>query len=209
MGGNAAQPGLEELILEAVRGELARAHVALPAKIVSYDQATQTATVQPTIRARYRDERGQSTPYQLPSIAKVPVAFPAGGGFSITWPLAVGDKGLLLVVERSLDEWKATDGDDCTPQDPRRFDLTDCTFIPALRSPAAPLTEVLAGAMVIAGAEIRLGSKTAAQAFVLGTAFKTLYNAHTHATGVGPSGPPVVLMDAAPGTHLSLKIKGE
>jgi hypothetical protein len=46
-------------------------------------------------------------------------------------------------------------------------------------------------------------SEGATEAVIKGTAFKSLYDAHTHPTGVGPSGPPIVPMDAAPGTHLS------
>lgn len=202
-------PALEDVLLDTIRGELARAHVGLPARVVSYDRTTQTAVVQPVIRGRYRTPEGESATYRMPQIAGVPVAFPAGGGFSITWDLAVDDEVLLAICERSLDEWKAQGGDDVTARDRRRFDLSDAVAIPGLRSPGSPLVQVQDGAMVIAGAEIRIGSRTAAQAFVLGTAFKILYNAHVHPSPFGPTGFPAEPMDAAPGTHLSLKIKGE
>ena len=42
---------------------------------------------------------------------------------------------------------------------------------------------------------------------MLGNAFMTLFNSHTHPTGVGPSGPPVVQMVG--GTHVSAKHKTE
>lgn len=38
---------------------------------------------------------------------------------------------------------------------------------------------------------------SATELMILGNAFMTLYNAHTHPTGVGPSGPPMVPMSAA------------
>lgn len=56
------------------------------------------------------------------------------------------------------------------------------------------------------GVEIKLGSAATERA-VLGDALKTLYDAHTHPTGVGPSGPPVAPMVV--GTHLSTKVKVE
>lgn len=192
---NDQAPSIGELILEAARGELARSHVALPARVVSYDQVTQTCAVQPDVRARYRTPEGESVAYQLPQITSVPVAFPAGGGCSITWPLAADDEVLLVICERSLDEWKSTAGSDCTPRDKRRFDLTDAVAIPGLRSPGAPLTEV-ANALVIAGAEIRLGSITAADFVALASLvdnrlgkLQAAVDGHMHATAA--AGPPV------------------
>lgn len=44
----------------------------------------------------------------------------------------------------------------------------------------------------------------ATEAAILGDAFKTTYDAHTHPTGMGPSGPPAVLL---PANNLSTKVK--
>lgn len=44
----------------------------------------------------------------------------------------------------------------------------------------------------------------ATERIVLGDSFALLYNAHVHGTAIGPTGIPTVLMDAVPGTHLSL-----
>lgn len=211
---------LDELLDEAIRGIIdARVHVALPGKIVSYDEATQTAAVQPIVRARYRTPDGESTQYKLPQLPKVPVAFPQGGNCSITWPLVVGDDVLLVVAERSLAEWKAGGGlpGDISPRDPRRFDLSDAVAIAGLSSPAHPLAQVLAGAMVLAAPDVRIGSNAATHAFVFGDAMKAVFNAHIHPTPAGPSGPPQEGAVAAPFDnaaaasypHLSTKIKGE
>lgn len=51
------------------------------------------------------------------------------------------------------------------------------------------------GEVTITAEKIRLG-ESAAQKLVLGDAFMTLFNSHTHATGVGPSGPPTPTMTA-------------
>ncbi len=209
---DAVWPSLEDVLQAAIRSELARVHVGFAARVVSYARVTQTVTVQPIVRGRHRTAEDISESYILPQITRVPVAFPQGSGGSITWPLANGDTGLCVVMERSHDEWAATGNADCIPQDRRRFDLTDAVFYPGLSSPADPLTEVDPTAMVVAAGALKLGSKTAAQPFVLGTALQTLFNAHTHGTPAGPSGPPTQLMGApvSPGyPHLSAKITGE
>ncbi len=61
------------------------------------------------------------------------------------------------------------------------------------------------GEITIKADTIKLGD-SAGQKLVLGDAFQTLFNAHTHPTGVGPSGPPVQPMTAQ---HLSRVSKTE
>lgn len=204
-------PTLDEVLQQAIRGALAGVHIGFVARVVSYDSVKQTVNLQPVVRGRRRLETGEVQTYQLPQLVGVPVEWPQGTGYSLTWPLQAGDEGLVRVMERSHDEWKATGNGDCTPQHARRFDLSDATFYPGAASPASPLPASAydAAAMVLGASALKIGSSSAIQAFVLGTAFKTLYNSHTHATPAGPSGPPAVLMDAVPGTHLSSKIKGE
>jgi uncharacterized protein involved in type VI secretion and phage assembly len=67
--------------------------------------------------------------------------------------------------------------------------------------------ELSSTGVVIKSTAIKLGSDGAAQSLVLGDAFMTLFNSHTHPTGVGPSGPPVQPMVA--GSHVSTKHKAE
>lgn len=47
----------------------------------------------------------------------------------------------------------------------------------------------------------------ATELMILGNAFMTLYNAHIHPTGVGPSGPPTVLMSATQLSQDGNKVK--
>jgi hypothetical protein len=62
-----------------------------------------------------------------------------------------------------------------------------------------------AGEVVITADRIQLGAN-AGEPLVLGDSFMQLFNQHTHATGVGPSGPPTPPMQT---THLSSKNKTE
>jgi uncharacterized protein involved in type VI secretion and phage assembly len=61
------------------------------------------------------------------------------------------------------------------------------------------------GEVVIKAARIKL-CENAAQKLVLGDSFMQLFNAHTHPTGVGPSGPPATPMTPA---QLSSKVTTE
>lgn len=64
------------------------------------------------------------------------------------------------------------------------------------------------GKMSLETTNLELGGALATEAAVLGTAFTTLFNAHTHAgvtVGAGATGPPTPLM--VPGVHTSLSVK--
>ena len=67
--------------------------------------------------------------------------------------------------------------------------------------------ELSKSGVLIKASTIKIGSDGVSQGLVLGDAFMTLFNAHTHPTGVGPSGPPVTPMVA--GNHVSTKHKTE
>jgi uncharacterized protein involved in type VI secretion and phage assembly len=69
--------------------------------------------------------------------------------------------------------------------------------------------ELSSTGVVIKSTAIKLGSDGAAQSLVLGDAFMTLFNSHTHPTGVGPSGPPPLAQRMVTGSHVSTKHKTE
>lgn len=46
------------------------------------------------------------------------------------------------------------------------------------------------GEVIVKAQSIKIGSDAASEPLVLGNSFMQLFNAHTHPTGVGPSGPP-------------------
>jgi len=67
--------------------------------------------------------------------------------------------------------------------------------------------ELSADGVVITSDSIRIGSANCSEGLVLGKALMTLFNAHTHPTGVGPSGPPASPMQE--GMHVSSKHRTE
>ena len=127
-------------------------HTHALGRVLSYDHAKQRATIQLIIRARLNEE-----PRKIPPITGVPVLFPAGGGFSMTWPLAKGDEGNVVFMGRSLDEWNTLGAGDITPSDLRRFDLSDAVFCAGLRPLTRPLQNVETDAISIGQEEASAG----------------------------------------------------
>lgn len=90
----------------ATDSRLVEVHTMLPGIIESFDPGTQTARVQPAIK-RIFTERG---PLPIPVCVDVPVEFPGGGGFFVTFPIKPGDECVLCFSERCIDNWHATGG---------------------------------------------------------------------------------------------------
>lgn len=140
---------LEEMIEALVFAGTAKLCTGALAVVTNYDDTTgkvPTCTAKPIMRAGIK---GSSASLDMPAISNIPVLFPSGGGFSITWPLVKGDVVFLTFSDRSLDEWLEVGGSDINPQDKRRHALTDAVAIPAARPKSAPLVGSVAGALVI------------------------------------------------------------
>lgn len=97
-------------------------YVAMPAKVVKYDSATQYADVQPQLYQKFNDGSLQA----YPVIPGVPVKHPRaqGGKSFIHLPLEAGDDVILIFSSRSLDNWKSSGGM-TDPDDSRKNHLTD------------------------------------------------------------------------------------
>lgn len=65
-----------------------------------------------------------------------------------------------------------------------------------IRSKAGSTMVFKANGDIVLKSPVKIG-EGATELLILGNAFMTLYNAHTHPTGVGPSGPPAVAMTTA------------
>lgn len=124
-----------------LENRLADLHTALPAKVVAYDPATQSADVQPIWQRKIELPDGEVVSIGMPQVNKAPVYMPAGGGFRVSFPLQAGDFVMLLVAQRSLDAWlnSPTPEEVNAPGDPRKHSLSDAMVIPGIRPYARAL----------------------------------------------------------------------
>ena len=127
------QPTLGSVIRAAIDARLATVFTSLLARVVSYDHTRQSCSAQPvTQQARTADDGGRvATP--LPVIADVPVQWPGGGGFRVTFPLAAGDYVLLVFTSGEISGWKVGGGASLDPKDDRRHHLSDAVAVPCVR----------------------------------------------------------------------------
>lgn len=113
--------------------------VAADVEIVSYDTATQTASVRPVVSVPLLGEDGAITGTPLPVISGCPVRWPSGGGRSLCWGLEPGDRAKAIVRTRSHDEADSGADAPVTPASTRAFDWSDAWIEPHDATPAAPL----------------------------------------------------------------------
>lgn len=125
-------PSAERAMARALDSRVKRLHTALPGRVLSFDPQWQTASVQPLIDQVLVD----GTRVPLPVLADVPVQFPRGGGFVLTFPVRPGDECLLLFNERCIDGWWQS-GEPSEPLDYRQHDLSDAVAIMGIELAAA------------------------------------------------------------------------
>jgi hypothetical protein len=110
----------EEAASAQIEGRLKDLHTCLPGIIMSFDPAKQTCVAQPAIQ-RIFTEKGT---VNLPVCVDVPVQFPGGGDFFLTFPVKAGDECMLHFSERAIDNWYASGGAQA-PAEYRLHDLSD------------------------------------------------------------------------------------
>ncbi len=225
MSGNRT-PDLSTIFRKAIAVAAAGLRVMEPAKVISYNEENQTATVLSLFKEA---DSTTEDAKELPQLIECPVWHLRVGLAAIYLPIRPGDKVALLFADKSLDNWQDSEGENpIDPQDTRTHDLTDALVIPGMYSPNDPIPNVdpadirivlydTSGAIrsqfylggdtgdivLLSENLLRLGAALASQQAILGNLFMTLYNAHIHSTGVGPSGPPAVPMSV---TQLSEKV---
>lgn len=129
------QNDTEETLRLAMDGRQAQIHTNQPGIIVSFDPVKQTAVVQPAIQARVRLPDGTHVFRKLPLVLDVPVAFPGGGGATMTFPIKAGDECLLSHTHRDLSAWWQQGGVQ-PPLELRMHDLSDAVCQVGIRSQA-------------------------------------------------------------------------
>lgn len=99
----------------------------LPARVVSYDRARNTATVQPLISLL---TTSGSSVARAP-LASVPVLALGGGGFFVGFPVKEGDMGWIEASDRDIALFmQAAGNDSAQPNSKRLHSFSDGRFIP-------------------------------------------------------------------------------
>lgn len=132
-------PSSEELTRAWIERYLGDLHVALPGRVVSYDENTQTADVLPLVRHPSPQPDGSVAQEDLPVIPSVPVLWMRGGGCFVALPLEPGDGVQLLVNSAAIGHWRAGQGEVTDAGDLRRHHLSHAVAIPGLATRGAAL----------------------------------------------------------------------
>lgn len=133
--------GPQELERIAFDRQAAHLRTATPG-IICAVHANGTVDVQPVIM-QVTTLDGVRSDEPLSVLTGVPTVFTYYAqtlGMSITLPLQPGDEGLLIVADRSIDNWQVASGVQAVaePVSPRHHNLTDALFIPgAISEPHA------------------------------------------------------------------------
>jgi hypothetical protein len=131
---------------EIFEAQLAQLHTAFPARVESFDAATQTVDVTPQLKTAYPDGEGGFTHKAMPVLPNVPVCFPRAGSFFLSFPLAKGDFVLVVVCDRSLQAWRDK-GQAVEPGDLASHPLDGAVAIPGVFPESGKLNNVSASTM--------------------------------------------------------------
>lgn len=110
-------------------------HTCQPAEVIDivdgsdvdhFNPNDRTVTIRLGVR---RDIKGKSK--KIAPILYVPVVYPASKNFGMVWPIKVGDTGVAVFSETSIDRWwKSSGNKSVNPRDLRMHDYSDAFFIP-------------------------------------------------------------------------------
>ena len=112
----------QEMMFETFKRQM---HCAIPAIIQSYDNKRGTVTAAPALREIiYNDSDGIPYNIELPLLLDVPILFPCGGGYVLTFPVTAGDECLIIFGDMCIDAWWQNGGIQ-NQAEQRRHDLSD------------------------------------------------------------------------------------
>lgn len=174
---------LEKSLNIIVESYISDVNVSIPCIVEKYENGRVTVT--PAIKRIFED----GSEVGLSSIPDVPIAYPASSVYSITFPIEVGDEGILIFSHRDISAFKASGKLDI-PVTYRKHSLADAIFIPCVVTSTVQHTELK---ITDGTAEIKMGSGQIdlnGTILINGQPFST----HTHSgvqTGGGVTGPVV------------------
>ena len=193
----------------------------MPGIIDTYTPAEQVCSARCTLTVPRYDETGAKVEIEIPLLLDLPVFFPSGGGFSMTFPLVEGDEVLVVFASRCIDRWWKYGS--VQPQNefrmhdlsdgfafagfrsqPRVLDPVPSTTSMQLRSDdGATKLDVADGVITVTAGDVKLGNGGTLRKLITDS-FITLFNAHTHTSAASgsPTSAPIVQATAAEATTI-------
>ena len=203
---------LAELLDSHFDSRMGDLNVAFPAKVESFDTATQTIECTPQLNRTLPDGAGNFVTETLPKIADVPVVFQRCKGFFMSFPLKKGDFVLVICCQRSLSAWRKS-GQQGDPGDLGMFTLNGAVAIPGVYPDSSALRSVDGDHMIMGSdtdprgqivltptqVQIAQGTQFAALANLVKARLDTVqgaFDAHTHPVSGAATGVPISLIGA-------------
>jgi len=108
---------------------------ARPGVIQSFDASNQTVTVQiAQQQVTSVQPDGTRTTATYSPLVNVPVFYPCGGGYTLTFPIKTGDECIVIFNDRELDNFMLSGGTLSVPSTPRLHDWSDAYALVGIRS---------------------------------------------------------------------------
>lgn len=166
-----------------------RTRCCIPAIVQSYNQANNTAEVQPSIRERIINSNGTIEYLNLPLLVNVPVVFPSTNNIQIKFPISKGDECLVLFSDLSIDNfWEK--GTIQNPVECRRHDLSDGIAIPcSLSVPKSMLNRTVKINFTNSDIQFTCSSGTISLSEIISLNNRFANHHHTDSEGGSTSGP--------------------
>lgn len=123
---------LEHLIELGCQAALLECRVAMPCRVTAVN-ADGSVNVLPGLKTRFVGRQAEP----LPELQYIPVGHIQGQDYRIQFPVAVGDTGYCLTMDRAIDAWLAADGSPQSPGDVRAHHLSDAIYVPMLATEGA------------------------------------------------------------------------
>lgn len=133
--------GDQQFMLAIQEAISAGIRVAMPGIVVSFDDDAVTAVIQPAIKGYEPDANGNQISISMPQLVDVPVAFPRGGGVTLTFPVKPGDECELIFNDRCIDFWWQNGGEQ-EPGHPRQHHIGDAVALLAPMSQAKKISGI-------------------------------------------------------------------
>lgn len=113
---------------------------ALPGVVKAFNAVTMTADIQLAVKLPRRNGDGSAEYEEAPILGDVPIVYPRGGGFQMTFPLAAGDGVLVVFSTLDTGAWETSGLAPSEPLNLIRGGLNSCVALPGWNAITAPMS---------------------------------------------------------------------